>query len=393
MKKFTRWIEIDLDAIVHNFKEVKKLVSSQTKVLAVVKSDAYGHGAVEVARVLEKTGADMFAVTTVEEGVELVNNGIGLPVLILAPLLPFQIETVLDYRLIPTLDNQEVLKELNQRAGKKGVKALFHLKVETGMGRAGLMPQEVISFIRELENCSFVEMNGIYSHLATAMLKNKSYARKQFAIFKGLLEEIKNSGSKMGKAHLANSAALIDLPETHLDMVRVGTLLYGQYPSQYVSRKLNLKDPWQVKAVIISVKKLPPGSSVGYGREYVTKKEIEVGVVPIGYAEGFGLLPHTRPVKPYELFKSISRALANMIGVVPLNYVTKDGNKLPVVGRIGMQLCMIDITGCNIKAGDEVVLSMRRTTAGIRLPRIYFKNGDTYAVRGISQTISYAKPE
>jgi len=392
MYQFTRWIEIDLGAIEHNFQEVRKIIPASVDMLAVVKSDAYGCGAVEVARTLENAGVNMLAVTTVEEGTELVNNGIKLPVLVLSPLLGFQIGQVLDFGLIPTIDDIEVLRQLQAASRDRGVTTGFHLKVETGMGRAGIMPDQVDNFAAEVIKWDSVQIEGIYSHLATAMMEHKDYARKQLAVFQGVVERLKKSGYPYGKAHLANSAALLDLPETFFDMVRVGTLLYGQYPSNHVSKKLALKDPWKVKAVVISTKTLPPGSSVGYGRDFIAKKSLEVGVVPIGYADGFGLLPHSRPVKPWELFKSTSRALSNMMGIVPVNSVTRNGEKIPVIGRIGMQLCMVDISGRNIKAGDEITVSMRRTTASPRLPRVYLREGKIVAVRSLGKNF-YKKEE
>jgi len=385
MQDFVRWIEIDLDAITHNFHQIRQLVPEQVKIMSVVKADAYGHGAVQVAEALADAGTDMFAVTTVEEGIELVNSGIQLPILIFTPILPFQAEAVIKKELIPTVDSVDALDALAKWAEKSGVRAGFHLKVESGMGRAGIMEEDIPNLLQKLNQYSGIAMGGVYSHFATAMMKEKSYAQKQLAKFLQVVKEIKKETKEVGLTHIANSAAILDLPNTYLDMVRVGTLLYGQYPSSHVSRSIDLKDPWQMKGRIVSVKKLAPGHSVGYGRDYMVKKPLEVGVVPVGYADGFGVLPHTRPAKAYDLVKSTAKIFSHMLGVVPPNYVLHGKNHLPVIGRIGMQLSMIDITGQNISVGTEVKIPIRRTTSGARLPRIFFKNGQIYSVRTISQ--------
>lgn len=383
MHNLTRWIEIDLDAIVHNFQEVRRLIAPVVNILAVVKSDAYGHGAVDVARALEEAGADMLAVTTIDEGIELRINGITLPILIFSPLLPFQAAIVLEYQLTPSIDNTEALEALNYIAKDNKTRAGFHLKVETGMGRTGLFPKDILTFIKTMKDSSHVVMHGVYTHLATAMQEKKDYAREQYTQFTRVLHELKAEGLDVGIAHIANTAAVLDLPEMHLDMVRVGTLLYGQYPSSEVTQKLVLKDPWKVKALIVSLKKFSAGATIGYGRDYTVKKPMDIATIPVGYADGFGVFPHTRPVKMNDFVKSTAKGIAHMAGLVPVNTVKVAGKKVPVVGRMGMQLSMIDVTGQNVKLGDEVTVGMRRTTANARLPRVYLKDGQVQSVRNI----------
>jgi len=383
MQDFVRWIEIDLDAIIHNFTEIRQLVPEPVQIMSVVKADAYGHGGIEVSKALAEAGSDMFAVTTVEEGLELVQAGIRQPVLVFAPMLPLQAELILESGLIPTVDSLDAFQALAAQSEKRGTGARFHLKVETGMGRTGIRPEEIAPLIAHMHRHPQVVMAGIYSHFATAMMKDKSFAHKQLALFLKIIDELKKENINIGLAHMANSAAVLDLPEAHLDMVRVGTLLYGQYPSVHVKRKVRLHDPWQMKARVVSVKKLSPGQSVGYGRDYLVKKPMTVGVVPVGYADGFGVLPHTRPAKVYDLVKSTAKIFSHLMGVAPANYLTWGEEHLPVVGRIGMQLSMIDISGLNISAGAEVQVPLRRTTSSARIPRVYLKNGKVYKIRTI----------
>lgn len=380
---YTRWIEINLDAIVHNFIEIRKHVPSQVKILAVVKSDAYGYGAVEVARALEDAGADMLAVTTLEEGMELVQNGLHLPILVFAPLLPCQAQAVLQYRLIPTVDSLEAMEALAGAAGEKKARAGFHLKVETGMGRNGILPEDIGSFVNRLKELPFVEMQGVYSHLATAMMANQSFAGEQREVFCRVLKHLEEAQCPCRLAHLANSAAILRFPEMHFDMVRAGTLIYGQYPSSHVPQPLDLLDPWSVKARVLSVKQLSAGASIGYGRDYVARKPARAAVVPLGYADGFGIKTQTRPVRVREIFRSLARDFSILTGLIPQNYVRWQEQKLPVLGRIGMQLSMVDVTGKSIRAGDVVEIPLRRTTAGARLPRIYMYQGRVQAVRDV----------
>ncbi|ATW26003.1 alanine racemase [Candidatus Formimonas warabiya] len=388
MHNFIRWIEVDLDAIINNFREIRKLVPAPVKILAVVKSDAYGHGAVEVAQVLAETGVDMFAVTTLEEGLELRQHDISTPILVFAPMLPFEVDIMVKSGLIATIDDMGALEALALGAKKQSIRASFHLKVETGMGRSGLLQEQLSAFLSRLKDLPAIEMSGVYSHLATAMMADKRFAHKQFAVFSQAVHEIRQAGFSV-IAHIANSAAVLDLPEMYLDLVRVGTLLYGQYPSDQVARKITLKDPWQMKARVISLKQLKPGDSVGYGRDYVAKKALEVGIIPVGYADGFGMVPHTRPVKPYDLVKSAAKSISNMVGIVPAHFVTRGQERLPVIGRVGMQLSMIDVTGKGIHVGDEVVIPLRRTTSGARLPRIYVQDGSLKRLRSICRWEDY----
>jgi alanine racemase len=243
--EFTRWVEINLDAVVHNFREVRRLVSPDVKIMAVVKSDAYGHGAVEISHALEEAGADMLAVTTIEEGRELIQNGITLPVLVFAPLLPSQVKTVLDYGLIPTIDSIAALEALARQAAEIGIKAGFHLKVETGMGRSGVLPEEVGHFISRMHSLSSLSLQGIYSHLATAMAGKKHHAQKQFQVFCRVLDQFKKEQYPYGTAHISNSAALLDLREMELDMVRVGTLLYGPISFALCPKEIGAKGPME----------------------------------------------------------------------------------------------------------------------------------------------------
>ena len=239
-----RWVEVDLDIIKHNYEQVRKLLPSSVKMLGVVKADAYGHGAVEVSRVLEKSGVDMLGVTTVEEGKLLREAGITAPILVFGPFLKEDVEAFIDYGLTATIGNKEAVRWLQEGLSRRGGTVKVHLKVETGMGRTGVWPREVLQVISEILAVPGLGLEGIYSHLATAMWKNKQNAEEQYTIFMNVLDNLAKENIHIPLKHLANSGAVLDLPHMQLDMVRVGTLLYGQYPAPQMTKTVKLKDPW-----------------------------------------------------------------------------------------------------------------------------------------------------
>lgn len=370
-----RWIEIDTDAIRYNFQQIKQLLSEDTQILAVVKADAYGLGAVEVSRVLEECGAAMLAVTTVEEGVELRQGGITIPILLLSPFLPAEASLVLQYDLTTAISSLEQVQALVE-AGGQAVK--IHLKIETGMGRTGLLPSEVSPFLQALAEYPEVELEGAFTHFAQARADD-SFTKKQFSLFQEAIQEITDYGINLRYIHACNSAATLDLPAMHCNMVRVGTLLFGQNPAQ-VKQSLELKDPWKAKARVIHVKNVVSGTSVGYGREYKAKKETKIAVIPLGWADGLTVMPHIRPKSLLDLAKMMAKLILDFIGQSRQTTIFIGGKKYPLVGRLGMQLSMAEVDQ-EVKVGDEVQVTMRRISANSRLPRVYLKDGQAFALR------------
>ena len=362
---YSRWIEVDVDAICHNLAEIKQLVGAATKVMAVVKANAYGHGSVGVAKALAYSGADAFAVTTIEEGQALREAGIGLPILVFAPLLTDQCADMKKWQLLPSIDCEAALLAWREAAGGD-----FHLKVDTGMHRVGAMPDAAIVLARKSKALSGVKLACIYSHLATAQQQDVAESKKQIAVFQKLLADLKAEGIDYGLAHLANSAGLIKFPEARFDMVRAGTILYGQYPAE-TSHILDLQDPWQAKGRLVEVKTVPAGGAIGYGGDYRCQKEELVGVIPYGYADGFNVMANTRPATIESTFRDILKALAKAAGKYGTVYVRVNGKSTPVIGRIGMQLTSISLSGIAAKPGDEVLVPLRRTTANIAIPRVF----------------------
>lgn len=390
MLPLAKWVEIDLDAIEYNYLQVRQMVDKRTKILAVVKADAYGHGAVEVAGALEKIGADMLGVTTVEEGNWLRENQISLPILVFGPFLPQDVETIFEAGLTVTISSREQLEWLKQAIFNSDRKIRVHLKVETGMGRTGFMPSELVEIACEVSRFPGLILEGVYSHLATAMWKNKKFAQSQFRIFKNTIHVLEQAGISGLIKHISNSAAILELPEMHLDMVRMGTLLYGQYPAPRFEGRLDLKDPWVFKSRIAYLRELPAGWSVGYGRTFKTSRITNIAVIPVGFTDGFQLEPILKAANLLDLIKGFAKQFLYYINhpLASPRVLLPDGEGR-VIGKVGMQLTMIDVTGINgVEIGAVVRVPVRRTAVSIAVPRVYLKDKNIQGVR-YSMTVIY----
>ncbi|MGG7162860.1 alanine racemase [Clostridium ihumii] len=328
------WAEIDLDKLAHNMKEIRR--ASQSKgIIAVVKADAYGHGAVDVAPVLLENGADRLAVAVISEAVELRRSGIDAPIMILGFTPPNLIDTLLKYNIEQTVINYEFAKELSNMARKKNKIAKIHIGIDTGMGRIGFLPNETslneISKINQLPN---IEIEGLFSHFSSADESCKEYTLKQLMCYEDFYKRLIENDVKINNRHIGNSAAIIDLPKTHFDYVRPGIIQYGYYPSNEVLKgKLNLRPVMSVKSNIVHIKTLKAGEHISYGRRFTTERESIIATLPVGYADGYTRL----------LFGK---------GKVIIN-----GKFAPIIGTICMDQCMIDITDIEgVKIGNEVIL-------------------------------------
>lgn len=327
------WAEINLDNIVYNLEQVRKRVSAETLIMAVVKADAYGHGVIPVARRVVEAGADRLAVALPEEGVELREAGFKLPVQVLGEILPPQYPLILDYDLIPTIGKIETARGLNQLAVRKGVLQKVHLKVDTGMGRIGTLPDSAVEFVLKIAQLSNLELEGLMTHFATADEENKEYTYYQWERFNYVIRKLEAEGVNIPIKHAANSATIIDLPQFELDMVRPGIMLYGLRPSHEVDNSLSLKPALSWKARIIYLKEVPAGTAISYGSTYITPRRSKIATIPLGYADGY------------------SRLLSNK------GQVLIHGRRAPVRGRVCMDQFMVDVTEIpDVSVGDEVVL-------------------------------------
>lgn len=325
--------EIDLSAIEHNFSQLKALCKENVLTMAVVKADAYGHGAVTVAQLL-KDKADYFAVATLEEGIELRESGITTPILILAYSSPLQYAELLEYEIMPTIYSLSDALTLNECAKAACKTAKIHIAVDTGMNRIGFKTTEKALYeIEEIYNLSNICVEGLFSHYAKADFKDKSAVKKQNELFDSFIEKLENNGVNIPIKHICNSAGVIDL-DKHYDMVRLGIALYGFYPSDEVQKdKVELKPAMEIFSHVIHVKTVKQGEEIGYGGIYKTPCDKKIATVSIGYADGF------------------NRCLTDT------GYVLINGKKAPITGKVCMDQIMVDVTGIeNITIGGLAVI-------------------------------------
>jgi len=327
------WTEVNLDAIAQNVKNIKKLIGKKKELMAVVKGNAYGHDILEISSVVLENGATRLAVARLEEAIFLRKAGITVPILVLGLTLKPQAESLVSYDITPTVCEFEMIEKLSESAVQMNKMTKIHLKVDTGMGRIGIFPDDVLKFIKRIKTLKKVEIEGIFTHFSVADEKDKFYTEEQFRKFIEILTILEKEGIKIPIKHVGNSATLLDLPHMWLDMVRPGLAIYGLYPSKEVKKTINLIPAQQFKTKIVFIKELPRGESISYGRTYITKRRMRVASLPVGYADGY------------------NRLLSNQ------GEVLVRGQRVPIIGRVCMDQCMIDVTNLTqVEIGDEVVL-------------------------------------
>lgn len=370
------WAEIDLDAIAHNVREIRKVTGSHAEIMGVVKADAYGHGVHEVADTLLSNGATRLAVSMVDEAIELRQSGIEAPILVLGYTDPSRADDIIEYKITQTVFTHELARALSDAAVAKNTKIKVHVKIDTGMGRVGFLPgYSAVKDVMEINKLPGLVIEGMFTHFAVADEggDQDAYTKHQFELFMNIATELSRVGIIIPIKHVANSAAIIRFPEMHLDMVRAGIILYGLHPSDVTDYgKINLRPAMTFKARITNIKDVEPGCSISYGRTFVTDETSKIATVSIGYADGY------------------LRAFSNKADMAIA------GERFPVRGRVCMDQCMIDITNADkeIKVGDEVELFGKTVSVdelskiadtinyelicliGKRVPRIYYKGGE-----------------
>ncbi len=364
------WVNVDLAALRWNARQVRRLVGDQVRILAVVKANAYGHGAVACSRALVRAGVDELGVATVEEGQELRTAGLKLPIVIFGLAQSGEMRAVTRLRLQPAVVSREQVRALSQAARRAGVTVPVHLKVDTGMGRIGIQPPEARAFLAWLKKQPRISLGGIFTHFSHADGRDQKLLKQQTRYLRQVATEARALGWKGFAMHASNSAAIMASPETHADMVRPGLMLYGLYPSPRLESRVRLKPALQWTTRIIQLKNVPAGTGLSYGHTFITKRVSRIATLPVGYADGF------------------FRALSNR------GRVLVRGRVCPIVGRVCMDMCLVDVSAVlGVKTGDEAVLigsqRGRRLTAddlaasldtisyeivsaiGVRVPRVF----------------------
>lgn len=327
------WCDVSLDNLEHNVNQIKSKLNNNTKLCAIVKANAYGHGVEEIASSLVKQGVDYFAVAFIDEAVKLRLCGFNQPVLILGRTPKDTVEKVVEYNITAAACDVETAKVISAEAQRQNKIAKIHIKIDTGMGRIGFVPDEQsINEIYEISKLPNIETEGIFTHFACSDDINDEMTLNQFDKFMYVTGELEKKGLVIPIKHCCNSAAIIKFPHMHLDMVRAGIILYGMYPSD-IDYDIDLKPLMSFKSTVINIKTMQPGETVSYGATYTVEKPTKVATVAVGYADGY------------------SRLLSNK-GRVLVN-----GCFANILGRICMDQCMIDVTNVhNISIGDEVIL-------------------------------------
>lgn len=342
---------VNLAAIAHNIRELKRHVGDNVLFMAVVKADAYGHGIVPVAKTAVASGADWLGVALLEEALELKQRGIAHPIFILGIVDPAGAESVVKNNISVAVCSLDSVLTLNKTAEEVGQNAFVHLKVDTGMGRIGLKPEDVLLFVEKLAALKHIQLEGLFSHFSNVDENDKTYAYRQLECFKDVIASLNAKGINIPIKHLAGSAATIDFPDSYFDMVRPGISLFGVYPSNNINRFVTLQPAMTLKTRIIFIKELPKNVPISYGNTYVTSKRSRIATLPIGYADGY------------------PRMLSNQGEVLVC------GRRVPVVGRVCMDMTMIDISDVpKAEVGSEVVLFGHQNLSRILVDEIAYKN-------------------
>ena len=340
------WVEVDLDRFAANLRAIKTLAGPGREILLVVKADAYGHGAVEMVRAAETQGVACLGVATLHEGIQIRQSGCRLPLVALSPLLPSEIREALAHQLDPTVCDLEFARALSAEAERTGRPARCHVEVDTGMGRIGVLEADAERFVDELVRLPGLRLASLYTHFPDADAADLAFSREQMRRFLALAGRLEARGLKPARLHAANSAGFLNLPESRLDWVRVGLIAYGHAPPN-AREPLDLKPVMALKSRLVQVRNLPAGVPVSYGRTFVTKRPTRTGVVAVGYGHGYSWLLSNRGT------------------------MLVDGRRVPILGRVTMDLTMVDLTDVPAaRVGDEVVLFGAQGEASLPLEEV-----------------------
>ena len=367
---YLSWVDVDIDAIRHNFRILKALTRRPTRIFAVVKADAYGHGDIPVARAMVREGADRLCVARVEEAVALRRGGIAAPLLVFAPPLESQARVAVGLDASVAVCHRRHVEAAAAAARALDRQASVHIKVDVGMGRLGVAPQNALEFARAVAATPELRLDGVMSHFPCADMKPAVTTLQAIRLFAGVRETLASGGVRVPCYHCANSAALIDFPESHFDAVRPGISLYGQYPSSQVERRISLVPAMSMKSTVTLVKDVPAGQGLSYGHTFVTRRASRIATIPLGYADGY-------PRHASNLTRMLVRGqLAPLVGRVCMDLVLLDVTDIPGVD-IGDEVTAFGSDGIRILPADAIASAAgtigyeMTTRIGKRLPRFY----------------------
>ncbi len=352
------YCSVDLNAVCDNVKSAMSKTGDGVKMMAVVKTDGYGHGAVAIAHALSSIGVYAFAVATIDEAIELRNSGIRNPILILGYVFPNDLESVLNFDITTTVFSVDSARVISRYAKERNKTAKIHIKLDTGMGRIGFIPgEDAARDIREIFSLPNLYVDGIFTHFACADESDKSSAMEQARLYKDFVSQLESEGLNFPTKHICNSAGIMEFEDCYCNMVRSGIITYGLYPSEEVDKqKLSLKPALSLISHVAYVKTVGAGFTVSYGSTYKTDKETKIATIPVGYGDGYP-----------RLLSNKGRVLIN-------------GEYAPIIGRVCMDQFMVDVSDVpNVRQGDEVVLIGKQGKNAITVEEI----------ASLAQTINY----
>lgn len=326
------YAEIDLKKLRKNIQRIKKIISPKTKFMAIVKANAYGHGAVEVAKTAESAGVDFLGVATLGEALELRSAFIKSPILVLSETAHEHVQRLIDADITQTVYSFELAQLLSDTAKQKNAAAKIHIKVDTGMGRVGVLAENAPALIKKIASLPNLNIDGIFTHFSKADSTKSDFTKKQFNKFMSVIKQVEAMGIRIPIKHAANSAATLYFPETQLDMVRIGICMYGLYPAKNIRKNIGIEPVLSFKTKVIYVKEVPKGTPISYGATYTTPSKKSIATLPVGYADG------------------LPRGLSNK------GHVLIKGKRFPIIGNVTMDMTLVDTSRDKIEVGDDVVI-------------------------------------
>lgn len=342
--EFPTWVEVDLDRFRRNLAAIQAAIGPRRRIMLVVKADAYGHGSVEIARCAVEEGVAMLGVATLHEGIELRSAGVGAPIVILSPGLHSEIDEILEHRLTPCVGDLDFAEQLSERSVHRQVRTRLHVEVDTGMGRTGVAADEAVGFIERIVGLPNITLEAVFTHFPDADSGRVDVTEEQVRRYNEVLRALALRKIEVPLRHAANSAGILSVRDSHLDLVRPGILAYGFYPTRDVPRSISVEGIMTFKTRVVQIRDIAPGQYISYGRTYQTSKWSRIGVLAVGYGHGY----------PW--------ALGNR------GEVLVRGRRAPIVGRVTMDLTMVDLSGIpDVEREDEVVLWGEQRGATIEL--------------------------
>ena len=375
--------DINLDALEHNIKEIKSVIGNETKLMCVIKTNAYGHGAVVLARELVAMGADSFAVATVEEGIELRNHGIEQPILVLGFVAKEQYEDMIRYHIMPAVFTYSMAKDMDAVASAMHTVADIHIKIDTGMSRIGFKaePATVARIVMMNSLLKNIRIQGIFTHFACADCADDAMTMEQMLQFDAVISGLEKNGVHIPVKHCANSAAIIRYPGMTMNMVRAGIIIYGLYPSEEIDKNiLRLQPVMRLKSHVVCIKTVSPGTTVGYGATFTCQRPTKIATVSIGYGDGYprALSNKGRVLIGSQSWPIIGRICMDqlMVDVTDADYEIKQGDEVVLVGSQGSECISVEeVAAINNSFNYEFVCSVNR-----RVPRVYYRSGSVVEI-------------